>query len=87
LIDAIGSKPNLDRTVLRSCLEAFERSTDGFPERFRLYYLSAFDVLLIIEEKTTIAEHGTDLPPRKKRAESSDTIQTVQVACSINGLF
>ena len=50
-IDAISPKPNLDRTVLLSCLKAFERSTDGFPERFRLDYLSTFDELLIIEKK------------------------------------
>jgi hypothetical protein len=47
-MDAIGPKPNLDRMMLRSCLEAFERYTHGFLERF---CLSDFDVLLIIEEK------------------------------------
>jgi hypothetical protein len=54
--------------MLRSCLEAFERYTHGFLERVCLDYLSDFDVLLIIEEKTAVNVHS--YPPLGGNAQS-----------------
>jgi hypothetical protein len=48
--------------------DSFERYTHGFLERFCLDYLSDFDVLLIIEEKTAVNVHS--YPPLGGNAQS-----------------